>query len=182
MVDLSFLDEDRIKAGELDGVGVLALSGGDTFALAEGLGAEGASRMEDWVRRGGLYLGSCAGAYLPLRSSKKPLDLFNFVEARISNLTSVLPEPKKFKEKFSQPYGCSFVYHPVREAVRISGNGHPPFAGIGAVSAPLYGGPGLIPRDSVETLACYSGFTEKTAFLVDPELARETLIGRAAVI
>lgn len=182
MFDLSFLNEDQVKAGELGRVGVLALSGGDTFAVAEGLGAEGASRIEGWVRQGGLYLGSCAGAYLPLRSSKKPLDRFNFVEARISNLTAVLPEPRKFKEKFSLPYGCSFIYHPVREAVRLSANGQAPFAGVGTFPAPLYGGPAMIPNESIETLAYYSGFTEKTAFLVDRELAWDTLVGKAAVI
>jgi hypothetical protein len=110
------------------------------------------------------------------------LNLFNFVEARITNLTAILPEPIRFKEKFSQPYGCSFIYHPVREAVRLSGYGHPPFAEKEDFPAPLYGGPAMIPRGEVETLAWYSGFTEKTAFLVDPELARETLLGKAAVI
>jgi Biotin-protein ligase, N terminal len=169
LLDLSFLNEDLIRAGALNRLSVLALSGGDTFALAEGLGAEGASRIEDWVRQGGLYLGSCAGAYLPLRSSKKPLDRFNFVEARINNLTAV-------------PYGCSFIFHPVREAVRISANGQAPFAGAGTFPAPLYGGPAMLASDPVEPLAYYSGFTEKTVFLVDQELARETLIGKAAVI
>ncbi len=179
---LSFFDEEGIKTGGLNQVGVLAVSGGDTFALARGLGPKGAVELEAWVRNGGLFLGSCAGAYLPLFSSQDPLNLFNFVEAKISNLTSILPEPRKFKEKFSLPYGCSFIFHPVREAVQLSGNGHPPFSEAGPFSAPLYGGPGLIPRDSVETLAHYSGFTEKTAFLVDRKLARETLIGKAAVI
>ena len=182
LADLSFVDEDDLQAGRLNGSQVLAVSGGDTFALAEGLGREGAAALEAWVRDGGLYLGSCAGAYLPLCSSKDPLNLFNFVEAKISNLTAILPEPKKFKEKFSQPYGCSFIYHPVREAVRISGYGHPPFSGTDDFPAPLYGGPAMIPRGDVETMAWYSGFTEKTAFLVDPELARETLIGKSAVI
>jgi hypothetical protein len=161
---------------------ILAISGGDTFALAEGLGPEGAAALESWVRAGGLYLGSCAGAYLPLFSSKDPLNLFNFVEARITNLTAILPEPIRFKEKFSQPYGCSFIYHPVREAVRLNGYGHPPFAEKSDFPAPLYGGPAMIPRGDVETLAWYSGFTEKTAFLVDPELAHDTLIGKSAVI
>ena len=180
--DLDFFDAEDLQAGRLNRRQVLAVSGGDTFALAEGLGRKGAVALEAWVRSGGLYLGSCAGAYLPLCSSKDPLNLFNFVEAKISNLTSILPEPRKFKEKFSLPYGCSFIYHPVREAVRISGNGHAPFSGISDLPAPLYGGPALVPQDAVETLAWYSGFTEKTAFLVDQELARETLIGKAAVI
>jgi hypothetical protein len=94
----------------------------------------------------------------------------------------VLPEPRKFKEKFSLPYGCAFIYHPVREAVRISGNGRAPFAGAGTFPAPLYGGPAMIPNESIDTLAYYSGFTEKTAFLVDRKLARDTLVGKAAVI
>ncbi len=182
LADLSFIDQDDLKSGGLKGSRVLAVSGGDTFALAEGLGREGAAALEAWVRGGGLYLGSCAGAYLPLRSSQEPLDLFNFVEAKISNLTTMLPEPQKFKEKFSQPYGCSFIYHPVREAVRLSGYGHPPFTGTEDFPAPLYGGPAMIPRGGVETLAWYSGFTEKTAFLVDRELAQGTLIGKSAVI
>ncbi len=117
-----------------------------------------------------------------MRSSKKPLDRFNFVEARINNLTAVLPEPRRFKEKFSLPYGCSFIFHPVREAVRISANGQAPFAGAGTFPAPLYGGPAMLASDPVEPLAYYSGFTEKTVFLVDQALARETLIGKAAVI
>jgi glutamine amidotransferase-like uncharacterized protein len=179
---LDFLDEDDLQAGRLNRHQVLAVSGGDTFALAEGLGREGAAALEAWVRSGGLYLGSCAGAYLPLYSSKDPLNSFNFVEAKISNLTALLPEPQKFKEKFSQPYGCSFIFHPVREAVRISGNGHAPFFECGDFPAPLYGGPAMIPRGDVETMAWYSDFTEKTAFLVDRELARETLIGKSAVI
>jgi hypothetical protein len=182
LADLSFVDQDDLKNGGLKGSRVLAVSGGDTFALAEGLGPEGAAALEDWVRGGGLYLGSCAGAYLPLRSSQEPLRHFNFVEAKISNLTAILPEPRKLKEKFSQPYGCSYIYHPVREAVRLSGYGHPPFAETSDFPAPLYGGPAMIPRGDVETLAWYSGFTEKTAFLVDPELAQDTLIGKSAVI
>jgi len=182
LYDLRLLDEDRIKAGELKGLSALAVSGGDTFAMAEGLGNKGASAIEAFVRAGGIYLGSCAGAYLPLRSSKDLLNRFNFVEARVSNLTSVLPEPKQFKEKFSQPYGCSFIFHPVREEVQLSANERMPLNGTGTFTAPLYGGPAMVPYDRTETLACYSGFTERTAFLVDRELARKTLIGKAAII
>ena len=78
--DLAFLDEysfQRPLAEELD---VLAVSGGDTFAVARGLGPEGAKNLESFVRTGGLYIGSCAGAYLPLNSSKEYLNSFNFVD------------------------------------------------------------------------------------------------------
>jgi hypothetical protein len=36
--------------------------------------------------------------------------------------------------------------------------------------------------DPAQVLACYAGFTPKTRFLVDPDLAEETLLGKAAVI
>ena len=43
------------------------------------------------------------------------------------------------------PYGCSYLFHPVREAVELTADGLPPFAGTGSFSAPLFGGPGMIP-------------------------------------
>jgi hypothetical protein len=48
--------------------------------------------------------------------------------------------------------------------------------------APLYGGPSMLPSDKVDVLARYQGFTDRTMFLVDDDLARETLIGKAAAI
>lgn len=179
---LTFLDEQLIKNGGLRGLDVLAMSGGDTFAIAEGLGQGGAQEIEGFIREGGLYLGSCAGAYLPLNSSKEHLNLFNYVPAKITNLTKILPEAAGPKEKFCTPYGCSFIFHPVREDVRITTNGFKPFAGVKSVLAPLYGGPPMTGPDSSQILATYSGFTNKTLFLVDKEIAQDTLLGKAAVI
>jgi len=45
------------------------------------------------------------------------LNHFNFVPAKITNLTKTLPEAHGFKEKFCTCYGCSFIFHAVREAV-----------------------------------------------------------------
>ncbi|GAF89729.1 unnamed protein product, partial [marine sediment metagenome] len=71
--EIAFLNEDEIQRDGLNGLDILVMSGGDTFAMAEGLGAKGAHKLEDFIRKGGLYIGSCAGAYLPLNSSKKNL-------------------------------------------------------------------------------------------------------------
>lgn len=180
--DLVFLTETHIKARGLDGLDVLAMSGGDTFAIAEGLGRRGAENLERFIRAGGLYLGSCAGAYLPMNSSKNHLNLFNYVPVKITNLTKTLPEASRLKEKYCTPYGCSFIFHPVREAVRLTTNGFIPFSCAGSLSAPLYGGPPMLAPDTSQVLATYSGFTDKTLFLVDEELARDTLLGKAAVV
>ncbi len=180
--DLAFLTEIHLKTDGLDRLDVLAMSGGDTFAIAEGLGPKGADRLERFIKSGGLYIGSCAGAYLPLHSSKEHLNLFNFVPAKIANLTQALPEAQRLREKFCTAYGCSFIFHPVREAVRIATNGFRPFSKVPSLDAPLYGGPPMIARESAQVLATYSDFTDKTLFLVDEQLARDTVLGKAAVI
>jgi glutamine amidotransferase-like uncharacterized protein len=180
--NLTFLDENNVKENGLNGLDVFALSGGDTFAVAEALGEKGARYLDTFIRNGGLYIGSCAGAYLPLHSSKEHLNLFNFVQAKITNLTKTLPSNRGLREKFCTPYGCSFIFHPVREAVRLKTNGFIPFSRVPLLTAPLYGGPPMIASDPSQILAIYSGFTDKTLFLVDEQLARETLLGKAAVI
>ena len=42
-----FIDEAELAGGELDGVGVFFISGGDTFAIAEALGSSGAAKLEE---------------------------------------------------------------------------------------------------------------------------------------
>jgi len=180
--DLMFLTEKDIREYGLDTVDVLAMSGGDTFAVAEALGKKGAHKLGCFISNGGLYIGSCAGAYLPLNSSKKHLNHFNFVAVKIANLTKTLPEANRVPEKFCTPYGCSFVFHPVREEVKVRTNGFEPFSSAGSLVAPLYGGPSMRVSDDVNVLAYYEGFTDKTIFLVDGEIAQNTVIGNAAVV
>ena len=180
--DLRFVDESHIRHGDLAGLDALAISGGDTFGIAGGLGPMGAKRLAGFIQEGGVYLGSCAGAYLPLNSSKDPLNLFNWVGAKISNLAKDLPEVRGLNEKFCTIYGCSYVYHPVREAISLRPAGRPPFDLAGDFEAPLYGGPGLKLSNPEEALARYQGFTKKTRFLVDRDVAAETILGRVAAM
>ena len=175
-----FFDDQDIASGALSGVDVFFVSGGDTFAIAQGLGKTGADAIEKFVRCGGIYIGACAGAYLPLNSSLPPLNQFNFVATRIANLTKDLPEAVAKPEKFCTEYGCRYVYHPVRESVRLR------LSGWGRdgqyVEAPLYGGPALLPSDDAVVLAEYAGFTDSTEFLIDREIAGRALLGTAAAI
>lgn len=63
---LRFLNDVQVLAGELDTVDVLVMPGGGTRAMygqLDPLGIEGARRLTQWVRDGGMYIGSCAGAY-----------------------------------------------------------------------------------------------------------------------
>ncbi len=167
-------------AGLLPSLDVLVLSGGDTFAVAQGLGPSGAEALCSFLERGGLYIGSCAGAYLPLHSSKEPLRTFNFVRAKINNLTRDLPPVRDLPLKFCTPYGCSYVIHPVREEVRVRmAQGFPEWGGR-EMKVPLYGGPPLTPSEEIWPAAFYAAFTERTRFLADPELAERVYLGKVA--
>ena len=178
---LAFLNESDVQKG-LDDLDVLVISGGDTFAVAEALGPSGADSIGRFVQRGGLYIGSCAGAYLPMKSSKKPLDLFNFVDVKITNLSKILPATVKESFKFCTSYGCDFIFHPVREEISLrSSNSVLPFCPL-TFTAPLYGGPGMTVTDPSLVLATYHGFTTHTSFLVSEALAGEILLEKAAVV
>ncbi|MCP4022257.1 MAG: type 1 glutamine amidotransferase-like domain-containing protein, partial [Desulfobacteraceae bacterium] len=107
--DLFFLDEISVQNNDIKALDVLIISGGDTFAVAKSLGEKGGRNIKTFVEKGGLYIGSCAGAYLPMKSSKKPLDLFNFVDVKITNLSKTLPIAEQESCKFFTSYGCDFV-------------------------------------------------------------------------
>ena len=179
---VSFLSEGLLKQVMPEEFDVLVISGGDTFEIAGILGEKGAKSLRTFIEEGGTFIGTCAGAYLPLNSSKTPLNLFNFVPAKIANLKDNLPECTALSEKFCTPYGCRYIYHAVRESVKIRGAGEYPFDFFSEIEAPLYGGPPILPCEDIKVLAYYSDFTPQTVFLVAPSIARETLIGKVAAL
>jgi len=178
-----FVDEKDILSNALEAMNVLLMSGGDTFAIAEGLGAEGSDKLRSFIEGGGLYIGTCAGAYLPLRSSMDFLNQFNFINVKISNISRRLSDTERssFQKVACSSYGCDFVFHVVREDVALQMmNGHQ-VDGEKEMVAPLFGGPSMLPSKDIEPIAIYKGFTKKTKFLVEEGLAERTLIGNVAV-
>jgi len=181
--DVHFINEREILIDGLESVDVLLMSGGDTFAIAQSLGVEGSRRLRHFIEEGGLYIGTCAGAYLPLRSSMEFLNQFNFINVKISNISRRLSESERhlFQKHACSPYGCEFVYHVVREDVLLEMEEGYQVGGKKEIIAPLYGGPSMLPSEDMEVIAYYRGFTKKTKFLVEKELAEKTLNGNIAV-
>lgn len=61
-----FLTESDVRAGKLNEVDVFIMPGGGARSVLgqiEPLGAEGCKAVSEFVRRGGMYIGSCAGSY-----------------------------------------------------------------------------------------------------------------------
>jgi len=178
-----FIDDRAILSNALDTLNVLLMSGGDTFAIAEGLGEEGSNKLRNFIEGGGLYIGSCAGAYLPLKSSMDLLNQFNFIKVKIANISRRLSEPERslFQRHACSPYGCDFVFHVVREDILLNMVNGFQVDGNKKIVAPLYGGPSMLPSEDIEPVATYQGFTKKTKFLVEEKLAEKTMIGNIAV-
>jgi glutamine amidotransferase-like uncharacterized protein len=181
--NVHFVGEKDILSNALEAMNVLLMSGGDTFAIAEGLGKEGSDKLKSFIEGGGLYIGTCAGAYLPLKSSMNFLNQFNFINVKISNISRRLSETERslFQKYTCSSYGCDFVFHVVREDVALKMMNGYQGNGTREMVAPLFGGPSMLPSEDIEPIATYQGFTKKTKFLVEEGLAERTLIGNIAV-
>ena len=71
-LELVLVDADMIRAGALDGADLLIIPGGASVVEKKDLGPEGAARIRDFVRRGGGYIGACAGCCLALEEKDDP--------------------------------------------------------------------------------------------------------------
>ena len=181
--DITFLDEENVKNGALGDLDVFFIGGGDTFAIAEALHVPGAKELRCFVESGGVYMGSCAGAYLLLALSGPPFEPFAGITAvEMANVSLDLPRCICMPTKFSSPYSGMYVVHPVRESVLLRMNQSKLLCQDTVLTAPLYGGPAMIPSDQETAFAWYYGFTEDTLFLGTKDLAEELLLGNAAVI
>lgn len=175
ILDIDFIDSESILNDNIKKFNVLIFSGGDTFSIAESIGSEGAEKLINFISSGGLYIGSCAGAYFPLSFDFPPLNYFNVINAVVANFAVNPPEPLMLSEKFSCPYGNGFIFHPVREEIRIKFNDS-------IITAPLYGGPAFVLKDDTRCIGEYHSFTEKTIFLCNRKYADEIYLNMPAII
>ena len=70
----------------------------------------------------------------------------------------------------------------MREEVKISIIDSPFHQHTEELVAPIYGGPSFLTSEDVQTVAIYTGFTPKTLFLTDRQLAYDTVIGKSAIV
>lgn len=66
--EVQAVSADDIRNGKLNDIDVIVFPGGGMRAMEgmlEPLGVEGAKSVREWVAEGGMYIGSCAGSFLP---------------------------------------------------------------------------------------------------------------------
>ena len=61
-----FVDGAAIRNGALRNVATLVVPGDKSYVIADELGQEGADELRRFIRDGGSYIGTCAGAILML--------------------------------------------------------------------------------------------------------------------
>ena len=185
LYDVTFMVESDISSGGLDAFDFLLVGGGDTYAMAEGLGREGARAILRFVGGGGLYLGSCAGAYLVLTGvDLEPFTPFNLVRGGMLNVMPDPPEPRCLEHKYLARYGEEWVFHPVYGEVELGpgGVGGVPCFDGATVRAPLFGGPVIEEASNDEVLARFAGLSGRAAFPWPRHDALRLVNGRAAAV
>lgn len=172
--EIYFLDEHDVISGKLSEYDCFIIPGGDPFPMADALEKEGLDAIKDFVSSGGIYLGVCAGTYLCMKFCENAMPWLNLVEMPINNYSPHPPEAIRMKYKYLVKYRDGYVFHPVRNSL-VVGNDKFSF------NAPLYGGPPMVaPKEN--RLLDYIDFDDKTLYLIDETIARNTMLGCAAGI
>jgi len=185
LFDVGFVTDADVLAGALGGFDVLLVGGGDTYAMAGSMGEPGARAIEEFVRAGGQYHGSCAGAYMVLSEvDLEPFTPFRLIEGEMLNVMREPPAPLCLEHKYLAPYGPDWVFHPVYGEVQLSAGpaaqGLEGFDGNGTIPAPLFGGPVLSVPDESCVVADYAGVTDRAAFLWPRQDAERLIAGKQA--
>jgi hypothetical protein len=177
----TFLEGNDLRQGDLSHLRAILIGGGDVEGMARELGEEGARGLEGFVRAGGVYLGSCAGAYLVMRDiDLPPYTPFELIDAGMANYLADPPPPLQLPHKYKVAYGEGFVFHPAYGPVRVDMEKGAFLAALGEVTAALYGGPVIVPGAGSERLAVYRGLEKGCLPLVEGPLLEEMMLGTCA--
>jgi glutamine amidotransferase-like uncharacterized protein len=176
VLGVRFLDSQEFISSLSGSVSVAIISGGDGFAIADALRGQGFRNLGEFILKGGMFVGICAGAYLPLPSSVEPLSDFNISTTKIENIRCDAQRGSACSPREAVPYGNCLIVHPIRGPIEITdGTGK-------SIVAPLYGGPVFKEPQKETVMMRYKAFTPETEFQLNRVMAETMVIGKPAVI
>ena len=73
------VDGEAVRAGALDAADVLVMPGGSSVAEAKSLGEDGRGKLKEFIKRGGGYIGTCAGCCLLMEPAKHHPDMLHLI-------------------------------------------------------------------------------------------------------
>lgn len=177
LLNVRFLDSHEfISSLASESASVAMVSGGDGFEIADALKGKGFRSLRDFIVKGGMFVGICAGAYLPLPSSLEPFSGFNISTTKIENIRCVAQSGSVSSPREAIPYGSCSIVHPIRGPVEIEDGSRK------SIVAPLYGGPVFKEPKEDAVVMRYKSFTGETEFHLERKVVEAMMINRPAVI
>ncbi len=177
VLSVRFFDSNEfISSLVSESVSVAIVSGGDGFAIADSLKGQGFRSLKEFILKGGLFVGICAGAYLPLPSSLEPFSGFNISTTKIENIRCEAQRGIAYSPREAVPYGSCSIVHPIRGPIEITDGSRE------SIVAPLYGGPVFKEPKKDAVLMRYKAFTPETELQLDRAKAEAMMVNRPAVI
>ena len=121
-ISLTLLDEEAVQNGALDKLDLLVMPGGSSPAIKRGLGTNGTERIKAFIRKGGGYLGTCAGCCLlmdPVYDQSRGIGVIPFYRAGSKGQTKLsvklTPAGQKALGLSENIYGLRYSHGPVLE-------------------------------------------------------------------
>jgi len=177
VLTVRFLDsQEFISSLVSESASVAIVSGGDGFAIADALKGQGFRNLREFILKGGMFVGICAGAYLPLPSSVEPLSDFNISTTKIENIRCEARRGSSYSPREAVPYGNCSIVHPIRGPIEIADGSRK------SIVAPLYGGPVFKEPKKDAVMMRYNSFTPETEFQLDRAMVEAMMLNKPAVI
>ena len=70
-IDMTLLNGEDLRKGKLKGLDMIVMPGGSSQLQMESMGKEGVKALQDFVRKGGAYVGICAGFHITLNRPER---------------------------------------------------------------------------------------------------------------
>ena len=134
------VDGASIRNGALDDVDVLVMPGGWSGGEAETLQADGREKVKDFVRRGGGYIGTCAGFCLLMESNKARKNMLHMIPYKFGPSGGTVDMPIAFNQLATEMCGIP------KKTWKIRYSGGP----VPVPSTP-------VPEADVKVIATYAG-------------------------
>jgi glutamine amidotransferase-like uncharacterized protein len=70
-IELTLLKGEDLRKGKLNGLDMIVMPGGSSQLQMESMGPAGVKALQDFVRKGGIYVGICAGFHITLNRPER---------------------------------------------------------------------------------------------------------------
>ena len=85
-IDLTLLNGEDLRKGKLKGLDMIVMPGGSSQLQMVSMGKEGVKALQDFVRKGGAYVGICAGFHITLnRPERAQLMPYTYIREAVGN-------------------------------------------------------------------------------------------------